>query len=162
MTRLKVAVLGGGRSSEHEVSLNSAASVREGLREAGHEPLDVLIDRDGGWTLEGEPVALTPGRGVAGADVVFPALHGPFGEDGTIQGLLECLDVPYVGAGVLASALCMDKVFFKELMARAGVPQVGYRSVTVEAYTASPESVLSAPHMLPDAQLPCDSSTRCV
>ncbi|HLJ01846.1 MAG TPA: D-alanine--D-alanine ligase family protein [Solirubrobacteraceae bacterium] len=144
MTRLKVAVLGGGRSSEHEVSLNSAASVREGLREAGHEPLDVLIDRDGGWTLEGEPVALTPGRGVAGADVVFPALHGPFGEDGTIQGLLECLDVPYVGAGVLASALCMDKVFFKELMARAGVPQVGYRSVTVEAYTASPESVLSA------------------
>jgi D-alanine-D-alanine ligase len=144
MTRLKVAVLGGGRSSEHEVSLSSAASVRDGLREAGHQPLDVLIDRDGAWSLDGEPLSLTPGGGVAGADVVFPALHGPFGEDGTIQGLLECLDVAYVGAGVLASALCMDKVFFKDLMAQAGVPQVPYRSVTVERYTASPESELSA------------------
>ncbi len=72
-------------------------------------------------------VAVEPGRGLDGVDVVFPVLHGPFGEDGTVQGLLECLDVPYVGAGVLASALCMDKVMFKELMAHAGLPQVGYR-----------------------------------
>ena len=64
-----------------------------------------------------------------GVDVVFPVLHGPFGEDGTVQGLLECLDVPYVGAGVLASALCMDKVMFKELMAHTGLPQVSYRAV---------------------------------
>ena len=70
----------------------------------------------------------------AGVDVVFPALHGPFGEDGTVQGLLECLDVPYVGAGVLASALCMDKVMFKELMAQAGIPQVDYRAVSAETF----------------------------
>jgi D-alanine-D-alanine ligase len=141
---LRVAVLGGGRSSEHEVSLASAASVSEGLREAGHEPVDVRIDRDGGWSCGGETLALTPGGGVVGADVVFPALHGPFGEDGTIQGLLECLDVPYVGAGVLASALCMDKVFFKELMAQAGVPQVAYRAVTVERFTAARDAELAA------------------
>ena len=61
---------------------------------------------------------------------MFPVLHGPFGEDGTVQGLLECLDVPYVGAGVLASAVCMDKVMFKELMASAGLPQVEYRAVS--------------------------------
>ena len=59
---------------------------------------------------------------------MFPALHGPFGEDGTVQGLLECLDLPYVGAGVFASALCMDKVAFKELMAQPGIPQVAYRA----------------------------------
>jgi D-alanine-D-alanine ligase len=74
-------------------------------------------------------VALAPGGGLEEADVVFPALHGPFGEDGTVQGLLECLDVPYVGAGVLASALCMDKVMFKAVMERAGLPQVAYRGV---------------------------------
>jgi D-alanine-D-alanine ligase len=73
---------------------------------------------------------------------VFPAQHGPFGEDGTVQGLLDCLDVPYVGAGVLASALCMDKVLFKELMAHAGVPQVDYRGVRVERYRADPSEVL--------------------
>ena len=66
---------------------------------------------------DGGALALTPGRGLLDADVVFPVLHGPFGEDGTVQGLLEPLDVPYVGAGVLASAVCMDKVVFKDLMA---------------------------------------------
>jgi D-alanine-D-alanine ligase len=142
VTGLRVAVLGGGRSSEHEVSLASAASVRDGLRAAGHEPLDVRIGRDGAWRLDGRPLALTPGDGVAGAEVVFPVLHGPFGEDGTVQGLLECLGVAYVGAGVLASALCMDKVFFKDLMAQAGVPQVDYRAITVERFTAEPEAVL--------------------
>jgi D-alanine-D-alanine ligase len=127
--RLRVAVLGGGRSSEHEVSLASAASIRAGLEEGGHEPVEIVVGRDGTWRRDGEGLALEPGRGLAGIDVVFPALHGPFGEDGTVQGLLECLDVPYVGAGVLASALCMDKVTFKELMREAGVPQVDYRSV---------------------------------
>jgi D-alanine-D-alanine ligase len=68
--------------------------------------------------------------------VVFPALHGPFGEDGTVQGLLECLDVPYVGAGVLASALCMDKIAFKQLMAQAGIPQVDYRAVREQTFEA--------------------------
>ena len=74
--------------------------------------------------------ALEPGQGLLDADVVFPVLHGPFGEDGTVQGLLECVDVPYVGAGVLASALCMDKADFKRLMAEAGVPQVRYEVVS--------------------------------
>jgi D-alanine-D-alanine ligase len=123
---VKVAVLGGGRSSEHDVSLASAAAVRLGLERGGHEPLEVEIARDGAWTLDGEPLALEPSRGLAGADVAFPVLHGPFGEDGTVQGLLELLDVPYVGAGVAASAVSMDKVLSKELMARAGVPQVDY------------------------------------
>jgi D-alanine-D-alanine ligase len=126
---VKVAVLGGGRSSEHEVSLASAAAVREGLDGAGHEAVDVRIDRDGGWAAGGTPVTLTPGGGLLGCDVVFPVLHGAYGEDGVVQGLLEALDVPYVGAGVMSSAVCMDKVVFKELMAAAGVPQVAYAAV---------------------------------
>jgi D-alanine-D-alanine ligase len=126
---MRVAVLAGGRSSEHEVSLASAASVRAGLAEGGHEPVDVRIDRAGRWKSGGEALRLEPGNGLLGADVVFPALHGPFGEDGTVQGLLELLDVPYVGAGVLASSLSMDKALFKDLMAAHGVPQVDYAVV---------------------------------
>jgi D-alanine-D-alanine ligase len=126
---VRVAVLGGGRSSEHEVSLASAESVRGGLTEAGHDALDVRIDRSGRWTCDGEPLALAPGQGLLGADAVFPALHGPFGEDGTVQGLLELLDVPYVGAGVLASSVSMDKALFKDIMAAHGVPQVDYAVV---------------------------------
>jgi D-alanine-D-alanine ligase len=121
-----VAVLGGGRSSEHDVSLASAASVRAGLREGGHDPVEVLIERDGRWTCEGEPLGLEPSGGLLDADAVFPVLHGPFGEDGTVQGLLDLLDVPYVGAGVLASSLSMDKALFKDLMAAHGVPQGEY------------------------------------
>jgi D-alanine-D-alanine ligase len=123
---MRVAVLAGGRSSEHDISLASAAAVRDGLEQAGHEPVPVEIAREGRWSSAGEPVAIEPAGGLLGADVVFPVLHGPFGEDGTVQGLLEIADVPYVGAGVLASALCMDKITFKELMARAGIPQVAY------------------------------------
>jgi len=124
---MRVAVLAGGRSSEHEISLASAAAIRTGLGQAGHEPVAVEISSDGRWTADGEAVAIEPSGGVLGADVVFPALHGPFGEDGTVQGLLELADVPYVGAGVLASALCMDKVTFKDVMAHASIPQVAYR-----------------------------------
>jgi D-alanine-D-alanine ligase len=126
---MRVAVLAGGRSSEHDVSLASGESVRAGLAEGGHEPVDVRIGRDGRWTAGGEALPLEPGNGLLGADVVFPALHGPFGEDGTVQGLLELLDVPYVGAGVLASSLSMDKALFKDLMAAHGVPQVDYAVV---------------------------------
>ena len=130
---MKVAVLGGGRSSEHDVSLASAAAVREGLAQGGHEPLEVLITREGRFAFEGSPLALDPGGGLLGADVAFPMLHGPFGEDGTVQGLLELLDLPYVGAGVAASALAMDKVLFKEVMAQAGLPQVGYAALRAGA-----------------------------
>ncbi len=123
---MRVAVLGGGRSSEHEVSLESAASVREGLVEAGHEPVEILIERDGRWTHSGDALALEPSAGLLGVDAVFPVLPGPVGEDGTVQGLLDLLDVPYVGAGMLSSALSMDKALFKDLMAAHGVPQGDY------------------------------------
>jgi D-alanine-D-alanine ligase len=126
---VRVAVLAGGRSSEHEVSLASAEAVREGLAGTGHEPVDVRISREGRWSCDGRPLALEPGAGLLRADAVFPALHGPFGEDGTVQGLLELLDVPYVGAGVMASAVSMDKALFKDLMAAHGVPQVDYAVV---------------------------------
>lgn len=140
---LTVAVLSGGRSSEHEVSLAGGASVRKGLRAAGHEALGVEIGRDGAWRAGDEEIALSPGGGLLGADVAFPVLHGPFGEDGTVQGLLECLDVPYVGAGVLASALCMDKVAFKEMMAAAGLPQVAYRGIREHEWAPSPERLIA-------------------
>lgn len=141
MSALRVAVLGGGRSSEHDVSLASADSVRAALAGAGHDVLEITIGRDGVWRSGDEPVALAPAAGLLGADVVFPVLHGPFGEDGTVQGLLEVLDVPYVGAGVLASAVCMDKVVFKNLMAHAGLPQVAYRAVRVERFRSDPDAV---------------------
>ena len=138
----RIAVLGGGRSSEHEISLASAASVAAGLREAGHEVVEVEVGRDGVWRTGGSEVSLSPGRGWPGVDVVFPALHGPFGEDGTVQGLLELVGVPYVGSGVLASAACMDKVVFKELMAGAGIPQVDHRAATVHDWELDEAAVL--------------------
>ncbi len=138
---MRVAVLAGGRSSEHEVSLDSAASVRRGVADAGHEVVPVTIERTGAWMHEGEALALTPGGGLLGADAVFPVLHGPFGEDGTVQGALELLDVPYVGAGVLASSLCMDKVVFKEVLAAAGVPQVDSAAVREARWRAEPDAV---------------------
>jgi D-alanine-D-alanine ligase len=123
---MKIAVLGGGRSSEHDVSLRSAEAVARGLEEAGHEVLRVTISREGAWSCGGEAVELAPGEGLLGSDAVFPALHGPFGEDGSVQGLLEWLDTPYVGSDVLSSALCMDKLTLKRLFAQAGIPQVDF------------------------------------
>jgi D-alanine-D-alanine ligase len=123
---MRVAVLSGGRSSEHEISLESGASVAAGLREAGHEVSPVLLERDGRWTHEGSEVELRAGGGLLGADVAFPVLHGPFGEDGTVQGLLECLDVPYAGPGVLAAAISIDKLIFKRLLVFHGIPQVDF------------------------------------
>ena len=137
---MRVAVLAGGRSSEHSVSLDSAATVSAALQEAGHEVVAVRLARDGSWKgPDGAVLALSPGGGLLGVDVAFPVLHGPFGEDGTIQGLLELLDVPYVGAGVLASSLCMDKIVFKEVLAAAEVPQVGYLAVRETAWQDTPD-----------------------
>jgi D-alanine-D-alanine ligase len=138
---VRVAVVCGGRSSEHDVSLSSGASVREGVAAAGHEVVDVRIARSGAWQHDGASLSLQPGQGLLGVDAVFPVLHGPFGEDGTVQGLLELLDVPYVGAGVLASSLCMDKVVFKEVLAAAGVPQVGYAAVREPEWQTDPGGV---------------------
>ncbi len=140
---MRVAVLSGGRSSEHDVSLASGASVADGLRAGGHEILAVRLERDGTWQHDGDDLALTPGRGLLGADVAFPVLHGPFGEDGTVQGLLELLDVPYVGSGVLASAVCLDKVVAKELMARAGIAQVAYAGIRAGRWQGERETVLA-------------------
>jgi D-alanine-D-alanine ligase len=137
---MRVAVLAGGRSSEHDVSLASGEAVRSGVAEAGHEVLDVRVERSGAWRCD-DDIALRPGEGLLGADVVFPVLHGPFGEDGTLQGLLELLDVPYVGAGVLASSLCMDKVVFKEVLAAAAVPQVPSSAVRRERWQSDPAAV---------------------
>jgi D-alanine-D-alanine ligase len=123
---VRVVVISGGRSSEHEISLASGASVAEGLGTAGHEVVRVVIGRDGVWAAEGEPVSLQPAGGLLGCDVAFPVLHGPFGEDGTVQGLLECLDVAYVGPNVLSAAIALDKLVFKRLCAFHGFPQVGF------------------------------------
>ena len=123
---MRVAVLSGGRSSEHEVSLRSGASVAEGLRMAAHEVIEVLLERDGRWTSDGEEIELRAGGGLLGAEVAFPVLHGPFGEDGTVQGLLECLDLPYVGPGVLAAAVAVDKLIFKRVLAFHDIPQVEF------------------------------------
>ncbi len=123
---MRVAVLGGGRSSEHDVSLRSAEAVARGLEQAGHETLRVTISRGGEWRCDGAPVELAPAGGLLGADVAFPVLHGPFGEDGSVQGLLEWLDLPYAGSDVLASAICMDKLTLKRLFAAAGLPQVEF------------------------------------
>jgi D-alanine-D-alanine ligase len=123
---MRVAVLSGGRSSEHEVSVRSGAAVAEGLAAARHEVIPIRIERDGRWTRDGTEIALAPGRGLLDADVAFPVLHGPYGEDGTVQGALECLGLPYVGPTVLAAAVCIDKLTFKRLLAFHDIPQVGF------------------------------------
>ena len=147
-SRVTVAVLFGGRSGEHEVSVRSAASVAQALS-VRHDVLPVLIDHEGRWFLQdgpgvspagGTPVFVVPSPGERGAlrrlenadvvarpEVYFPVLHGPFGEDGTIQGLLELTGAPYVGSGVAASGASMDKALTKGLFAAAGLPQVPHK-----------------------------------
>jgi D-alanine-D-alanine ligase len=132
--RTRIAVLAGGRSSEHEISLASARSVLEALDPDRYEVVTVAIGRDGRWELgtgsdgssasvaETLPIPASNAPATLGdVDVVLPILHGPFGEDGTVQGLLELAGVPYVGAGVAASALCMDKDLFKKVLRDSGI-----------------------------------------
>jgi D-alanine-D-alanine ligase len=126
---MKIAVISGGRSSEHDVSLRSGASVAAGLRAAGHEVVEVLIDREGRWTAGGAEVEMRAAGGLLGCDVAFPVLHGPFGEDGTVQGLLESLEIAYAGPSVLAAAVAMDKLICKRLLAYRGLPQVEFCEV---------------------------------
>ncbi len=131
---MRVAVISGGRSSEHPISLRSGFSVAGGLRDAGHEVVEVLIERDGRWMHEGEEVELRAAAGLLGCDAAFPVLHGPFGEDGSVQGLLECLDVAYVGPSVLAAAVSIDKLVCKRLLAFHGIPQVDFCEVGEEGW----------------------------
>ena len=123
---MRVAVLSGGRSSEHGVSLESGKAVAAGLEQAGHEVVRVTIERDGRWRIDGEDVELRAADGLLDADAAFPVLHGPYGEDGTVQGMLECLDVAYVGPAVLPAAVAIDKLVFKRLLAFHEIPQVDF------------------------------------
>ena len=123
---MKIAVLCGGKSAEREVSLHSGAQVQEALRGLGHEVAQVDIDlqtwdvlRDGGF------------------DCVFNALHGRFGEDGTVQGMLELLDLPYTGSGILASAMCMDKAHAGRLMAAEGIHVPEFEELEVKEGVAA-------------------------
>ena len=164
--RLRVGVLFGGRSGEHEVSLASAASVIRGLDPDKYEPVPIGITKDGHWlvgegavkmlpevlkggrrvmlTADPTEAALVPldrGAGAQRLDVIFPVMHGTFGEDGTIQGMLELAGLPYVGAGVLGSAIGMDKDVAKRLCQEAGIPVVPWITVHRWHWEKEPESV---------------------
>jgi D-alanine-D-alanine ligase len=170
VTKTRVIILFGGRSAEHEISLLSARNVLAALDRQRFEPVLIGIDRAGGWHLESDrtlaaatgspralaldPVApavdvqaaLAHARSAGGETaetVVFPVLHGTFGEDGTVQGLLDLADVAYVGAGVLGSAVGMDKEVAKRLLRDAGIPIVDFVLVTAAAFARDPEAALA-------------------
>ena len=141
-----MAVLAGGRSSEHEISLASARSVVAALDPTRYEVIEIAIGREGRWelaaaepsnrllqrTIETLPVlaeAASPAQALGSVDVVLPILHGPFGEDGTVQGLLDLAGLPYVGAGVAASALCMDKDLCKKVLRESGIPVTAHHTI---------------------------------
>ena len=160
--RLRVALLAGGRSSEHDISLASARSVLAALDPERYDVVSVAIGRDGRWALESGAAALAgPGSArvegdpgpaetlpvpaeagtlaaLGAVDVVLPILHGPFGEDGTVQGLLELAGVPYVGAGVAGSALAMDKDLFKKVMRDSGIPVAPHHTIRLGDEIANP------------------------
>lgn len=170
--RPRVGVLFGGRSAEHDVSLASARAVMDNL-EGEFDVVPIGITRDGRWLAGGdpwlalsegdegvEPVTLTPdpseGRAllrlhphegesprITDIDVIFPVLHGTYGEDGTVQGLLELADVPYVGCGVLASAVGMDKAVMKALFRAAGLPVLPYVTFLRREWDSKPERVVA-------------------
>lgn len=172
--KIRVAVIFGGRSGEHEVSLVSAQGIMKAIDKEKYEVLPIGITKDGRWIASGDPMkalqsgvnagsepvvllgdpsqrglmrlkesdkGLTPPRLVE-IDVVFPVLHGPYGEDGTVQGLLELAGIPYVGAGVTGSALGMDKLIFKDLMRAHGLPVVPYLSIKRREWERSQEAVI--------------------
>ena len=126
---LRVAVLYGGRSGEHEVSINSAKAIMQRMDRAKYEIIEYFIDKQGKWSPQ--PILPVPGAQPE-IDVVFPVLHGTFGEDGTVQGLLELADLAYVGAGVLASSVSMDKEMMKRVCTERMLPVVDYVTVTRE------------------------------
>lgn len=169
----RVGVLFGGRSGEHEVSLMSARTVMTALAEAGYEIVPMGITPSGRWLVSGDPLArLTDGAAghkngtdprsreddptahlpaplltgedrLPPVDLIFPVLHGPYGEDGAVQGLLEMAGVPYIGSGVLASAAGMDKVTSKQLFALAGLPQAPYRSFLRREWQQRPDAIVA-------------------
>ena len=157
MSKIRLLVLCGGQSEEHEVSLSSAKSVLEALPKNRFEVTPVVITREGKWLPPSEtPQAFERGNASSGGqmvlaqassaanyDVVFPLLHGPMGEDGTIQGLLCLADIPFVGSGVMSSAVCMDKIMMKDVLANYDIPQVSYSAVIKNEFSSHPEKVLA-------------------
>lgn len=166
---LRVGVLFGGRSGEHQVSLNSARNVMDALQRAGHSVIPIGISPAGRWLIGGDPMAqladgmdrttvdgtdleeqtswallphANPTNALPEIDVIFPVLHGTYGEDGTVQGLLEMANIPYVGCGVLASAVAMDKLVAKQLFAQASLAQVPYAGVRRTRWRQAPDVVL--------------------
>jgi D-alanine-D-alanine ligase len=159
--KLRVGVIYGGRSGEHEVSIASAAAIFKHLDPAKYEAVPIKISKDGRWALTGDvPKALsaaevhrqaestvlqtvepTTALSTSRIDVVFPVLHGPYGEDGTVQGLLELANVPYVGAGVLGSAVGMDKAVMKTLFAAHGLPIVPHLTVMRRQWQSDPKTI---------------------
>ena len=154
MAGSKVALVFGGRSVEHRVSIRSARTVAGALVAAGHDVIPCGIALDGTWVersaaeaaLAGAGETLGPGAAgspidrLAGAEVAFPLVHGTWGEDGTLQGFFEILDLPYIGAGVTASAVAMDKGLAKSVMMASGVPVVDWELVTREDLASDPEA----------------------
>jgi D-alanine-D-alanine ligase len=170
--RLRVGVIFGGKSAEHEVSLNSAQNVMRALDKNKYEVVPIGISKEGQWLLRGDPLlALTGGQtslpqllesgyqivddlsagrevipgshaaSLPDVDVIFPVLHGPFGEDGTVQGLLELADIPYVGAGVMSSAVGMDKVAMKDLFRSHDLPTPKYLVFKRHEWERTPDRV---------------------
>ncbi len=152
----RIGVIFGGRSGEHEVSLLSAASVIEAIDRNKYQVVMIGITREGQWKLylgelseipsgaweeTAEDITVSQLKDLA--DFIFPVLHGPYGEDGTIQGLFEMLDMPYAGCGVLASALCMDKVSAKKIFEEAGLPTSGYKLVYSEDLAEHMEEIIA-------------------
>ena len=134
MAKVRVAVLCGGRSGEHEISLRSSEAILKGLDPAKYEVSRIFISPEGRW----EPGPIQPEPGAhPGIDVVFPILHGTFGEDGTVQGLLELADLAYVGPGVMASAVAMDKDVLKRLLSERGIPVVEWATLWRGRYDVS-------------------------
>jgi D-alanine-D-alanine ligase len=125
--KLRVAMIYGGRSGEHEISLRSAKAIMDGMDPDKYEILHYFINKEGKWSPR--PIQPEPGAQAA-IDVAFPVLHGTFGEDGTVQGLLELADLPYVGAGVLASSVSMDKDMMKRVCKERMLPVVDYAILT--------------------------------
>jgi len=166
---MRVAVVFGGQSGEHEVSLASARSIMAAMDRSRYEIIPIGIAHSGQWLTAGDPMRalsappsgdeatelqvlgasgreLVPGatgRAFPAVDVVFPVLHGPYGEDGTIQGLLELAGLPYVGCGVLASALAMDKIASKEAFIAAGLPVPAFRALKRRDWEDSPDAVIA-------------------
>jgi D-alanine-D-alanine ligase len=128
--KTRVAMIYGGRSGEHEISIKSAQSIIAAMDPAKYEILHYKISQEGKWSPK--PISPEPGA-QAHIDVVFPILHGTFGEDGTMQGLLELADLPYVGAGVMASAISMDKEMMKRVCRERGLPVVEYVALSRDA-----------------------------